>query len=148
MEYRVTKTYGAERGLSACFRQWRATDTHCRFLHGYALGFRIVFAAFDLDHRNWVYSFGDCKWIKQLLEETFDHKTVVAVDDPFIPELERLEEAGVLQLTYMHKVGCEAFAEWLMYKIKSRVATETLDRVRVVSVECFEHSANSAEVRS
>ena len=35
--WRSTKTYGHEEGLSCCFRQWRATHSHCRLLHGYAL---------------------------------------------------------------------------------------------------------------
>jgi 6-pyruvoyltetrahydropterin/6-carboxytetrahydropterin synthase len=43
-------------GYSACFRQWRADDTHCRFLHGYAVSFRVWFEG-DLDHRHWVFDF-------------------------------------------------------------------------------------------
>jgi 6-pyruvoyltetrahydropterin/6-carboxytetrahydropterin synthase len=37
-------------GYSACFRQWKAEGTHCRFLHGYAVSFRVWFEG-DLDHR-------------------------------------------------------------------------------------------------
>ena len=59
MKYRVTKTYGNERGLSCAFRQWRA-DSHCNLIHGYSLGFRFVFEAAQLDDRNWVYDFGAC----------------------------------------------------------------------------------------
>ena len=66
MKYQSTKTYGNDRGLSCCFRQWRA-DSHCNLLHGYSLGFRFVFEADTLDERNWVYDFGDCKWIKEFL---------------------------------------------------------------------------------
>ena len=51
MTYRVTKTYGNERGLSCAFRQWKA-ESHCRLIHGYSLGFRFVFEAETLDHRN------------------------------------------------------------------------------------------------
>ena len=43
--WRSTKTYGHEEGLSCCFRQWRATHSHCRLLHGYALSFRLTFAS-------------------------------------------------------------------------------------------------------
>ena len=28
-------------GFSCVFRQWRAEDTHCKYLHGYAISFRI-----------------------------------------------------------------------------------------------------------
>jgi 6-pyruvoyltetrahydropterin/6-carboxytetrahydropterin synthase len=45
-------------GFSTCFRQWKATDTHCRFLHGYGISFKIWFEG-GLDHRNWVWDFGE-----------------------------------------------------------------------------------------
>ena len=38
-------------GFSTCFRQWRAEDTHCKFLHGYAVSFRVWFKG-ELDERN------------------------------------------------------------------------------------------------
>ncbi len=44
--YRSTKMYDHNEGLSCCFRQWRATDSHCRLIHGYALAFKFVFATF------------------------------------------------------------------------------------------------------
>lgn len=50
MIYRSTKTYGHEIGLSAAFRQWRA-ESHCRFVHGYALAVKFVFEAGELDAR-------------------------------------------------------------------------------------------------
>ena len=30
-------------GYSACFRQWKAEGTHCKFLHGYAVSFKLGF---------------------------------------------------------------------------------------------------------
>jgi 6-pyruvoyltetrahydropterin/6-carboxytetrahydropterin synthase len=42
------------------FRQWKAEDTHCKFLHGYAVSFRVWFEG-ELDHRNWVWDFGGMK---------------------------------------------------------------------------------------
>lgn len=50
MTYKSTKLYGHEIGLSAAFRQWRA-ESHCRFLHGYALAVRFEFEADELDVR-------------------------------------------------------------------------------------------------
>ncbi|HEX2555077.1 MAG TPA: hypothetical protein VHL98_15360, partial [Microvirga sp.] len=46
--YRSTKVYDHNEGLSCCFRQWRATHSHCRLLHGYALAFKFVFATHEL----------------------------------------------------------------------------------------------------
>ena len=47
-------------GFSCVFRQWKAEDTHCKYLHGYALSFRIWFEG-ELDERNWVWDFGGMK---------------------------------------------------------------------------------------
>ena len=87
--YRVTKTYGNERGLSCAFRQWRA-DSHCNLIHGYSLGFRFVFEAAQLDDRNWVYDFGNLGFVKDFLEDNFDHVLMIASDDPKRAELYNL----------------------------------------------------------
>ena len=54
-----TKTYGHETGLSCAFRQPNATHSHCSLLHGYALSFKFVFGAQELDNKNWAVDFGD-----------------------------------------------------------------------------------------
>lgn len=142
--YQSTKTYGHEVGLSACFRQWRA-ESHCRLLHGYALAFAFVFEATELDHRNWVVDFGGLKMLKLGLEGYFDHKLLVADDDPELVNLSMLQTLGLAEVRILQKVGCEAFAE-----LGWRMADETIKRlgqhprVRVVSCEVREHGANSA----
>ena len=50
-------------GFSCCFRQWKATTTHCQFLHGYGVSFKVWFEG-DLDDRNWVWDFGGMKELK------------------------------------------------------------------------------------
>ena len=142
--YRSTKTYGNEVGLSCCFRQWRA-DSHCNKLHGYSLGFRFTFEAAQLDERNWVYDFGDCNWIKEYLQRKFDHKLVVARDDP-INEDEFLHTtlSNIADIRYMDNVGSEKFAESVFNHVAPKIEKETKGRVSLFSVECFEHGANSA----
>lgn len=147
MTYLSTKTYGHEIGLSCVFRQWKA-NSHCNQLHGYALAFRFVFEATELDYRNWVVDFGGLKGLKMSLQHHFDHKTVVAQDDPKRAELEALHQLGIADVVIVPAVGCEKFAE-----LASELATEELkalgiaERVRVVEVECSEHGANSAIYR-
>jgi 6-pyruvoyltetrahydropterin/6-carboxytetrahydropterin synthase len=143
MKYYSTKTFGNERGLSCAFRQWRATS-HCNQIHGYSLGFRFIFEATELDERNWVYDFGDTKWIKEYLEEAFDHTTAVAQDDPSIHLLRQLDREGVCTLRIMQNVGCEAFAQMVYLDISPGVEMRTNGRVRLKSVEVFEHGSNSA----
>lgn len=143
MKYYSTKTFGNDRGLSCAFRQWRATS-HCNQIHGYSLGFRFLFEADKLDDRNWVYDFGNTKWIKMYLEEAFDHTTAVAADDPHLNLFRAMDDAGVLTLRIFSAVGCEKFAEIVYADIAPQVADETQNRVRLKSVEVFEHGSNSA----
>ena len=141
MKYRVTKTYGNERGLSCAFRQWRA-DSHCKLIHGYSLGFKFVFEAETLDERKWVYDFGDMGFVKDFLEENFDHIMMIAHDDPRKVDLYNLD--GIAEIRELPVVGCEAFAEYVYSYVRDEVSIRTNSRVRLVSVECFEHGANSA----
>jgi 6-pyruvoyltetrahydropterin/6-carboxytetrahydropterin synthase len=145
MAYWSTKTYGHAEGLSCCFRQHRATHSHCSLLHGYALSFKFTFGCEYLDDRNWVQDFGDLSELKTQLKMHFDHKTAVAVDDPHLETFMELERQGLLQLTIMDCVGCEAFAftGWnLANDIISRAYPD--GRVWVESCEVAEHPANSA----
>ena len=142
--YCSTKTFGHELGLSCAFRQWKA-DSHCRYLHGYAIAVKIVFGANELDHRNWVVDFGSLKTLKGYLENAFDHKTLVAKDDPNIDWFKQGEALGVIELHEVEKTGCEAFAEYIyiltdMWLLDNGYAP----RVSVYSVEVSEHGANSA----
>ena len=61
-----TKTYGHETGLSCAFRQPNATHSHCSLLHGYALSFKFVFGAQELDNKNWAVDFGDLVGARRL----------------------------------------------------------------------------------
>lgn len=140
MTHFSTKNYPPSLGLSACFRQWRA-NSHCQYLHGYALGFRFKFQAKYLDQNGWVVDFGGLKKLKECLVNTFDHKVIVAYDDPQLATLKQLEERKLAQVLYLPGVGCERFAEQMFV-----AAQELIDdaRVQVISCECYEHEANSA----
>ena len=142
-----TKTYGHELGLSAVFRQWKA-KSHCNLLHGYALSFKFTFEAEELDDRNWVMDFGGLSKLKGELQHLFDHKLVVAKDDPSLGFLVYLEKLGLAQVEIVDAVGCEKFAE-LAANLATKIITELgeSERLRVVEVECSEHGANSAIYR-
>lgn len=142
--WRSTKTYGHEEGLSCCFRQWRATHSHCRLLHGYALSFRLTFASSELDERHWCFDFGGLKPIRAWLHEMFDHTLLVAADDPGLPEFQRLAEGGLAQLRVLPAVGCEATARYAFDYIARYVDNSTDGRVWLEEVEVREHSGNSA----
>jgi 6-pyruvoyltetrahydropterin/6-carboxytetrahydropterin synthase len=142
--YISTKTFGHEVGLSAAFRQWKA-ESHCRFLHGYALAVKFVFEAQELDHRNWVVDFGSLKGLKSWLEDTFDHKTLVAEDDPQMDYFNALDAQGIIQMVVVPATGCEKFAEMIFECTEVWLKDNGYaPRVRLLSVEVREHGANSA----
>lgn len=144
-----TKTYGNDRGLSCCFRQWRSTHSHCSLLHGYSLGFRVIFECDTLDERNWVMDFGGLKSFKKWLDEAFDHTLVIAKDDPEYNLLISLPR-HIADVRVVDGVGCERFAEMAFNKMKEILENNIADgralnsTVRVKSMEVFEHAGNSA----
>jgi len=145
--HRSIKTYGNEVGLSCCFRQWRA-DSHCNKLHGYSLGFRFTFESANLDEHNWVYDFGSCKWIKEYLQSEFDHKLVVAKDDPKLEKILQLLNFNIADVNVMDDVGCERFAEMVYNYVTPKIREKTNGQVSLFRVECFEHNANSASYQN
>ena len=147
-------------GFSCCFRQWKATTTHCQYLHGYGVSFKVWFEG-SLDDRNWVWDFGgmkrsktliDGKQPKEWMDYMFDHTVLVAEDDPMLMKLQFLNSEqergkqyeGCLQLRIVPATGAEKFAELIFHKLNNFVKDETSERVRVVKVEFMEHSKNSA----
>jgi len=149
MKFQSTKLFD---GYSACFRQWKAEGTHCRFLHGYAVSFRVWFEG-DLDERNWVFDFGGMKRAKTKMNGMspkdyfawlLDHTTIVAQDDPYLEQFKQMHQDGVIQLRIMDAVGCERFAQYLYDIINGFLELETDNRVRATKVEVYEHERNSA----
>jgi 6-pyruvoyltetrahydropterin/6-carboxytetrahydropterin synthase len=149
MKFQSTKLFD---GYSACFRQWKAEGTHCRFLHGYAVSFRVWFEG-DLDERNWVFDFGGMKRAKTKINDMspkdyfaylLDHTTIVAKDDPYLEQFKQMHEDGIIQLRIMDAVGCERFAQYLYDIINGFLELETDNRVRATKVEVYEHERNSA----
>ena len=139
-------------GYSTVFRQWKADTTHCKFLHGYAVSFRVHFEG-ELDERNWVWDFGGMKRAKNTIQGKspkdfftwlLDHTMIIAEDDPFLESFKRMDEAGVVQLRILPATGCEKFAEYLYEVINEFLAVETNGRVKAAKVEVYENERNAA----
>ena len=139
-------------GFSTVFRQWKANTTHCQYLHGYGVSFKVYFEG-DLDHRNWVWDFGGMKRAetqidgmspKAWMDYMFDHTLICAEDDPALEDFMTLDETGIIQLRVIPATGAEKFAEYVFNKINEFVQTETEGRVRVTKVKFAEHGKNAA----
>jgi len=130
---------------SCAFRQWRATHSHCRFLHGYQLKAKLWFGASTLDEKNWCVDFGGLKELKAKLQHVFDHTTTVAADDPELATFEELDKKGIIQLRVLEKgAGIERAAELVFSIANSYIKSLTSGRCWVDRVEVFEHEDNSA----
>ena len=139
-------------GFSCVFRQWKAKDTHCRFMHGYGVSFSVWFEG-SLDDRNWVWDFGGMKRAqtkidgmspKAWMDYMFDHTILVAKDDPMLNLINDLEHNQIAQVRVIEATGAEKFAEFIFGKLNTFVQTETDSRVRVAKVEFMEHGKNTA----
>jgi 6-pyruvoyltetrahydropterin/6-carboxytetrahydropterin synthase len=161
-----TKTYGNDRGLSCCFRQWRASHSHCSTLHGYSIGIKLIFECDTLDDKNWCMDFGGLKEFKAWADSMFDHTLVVAEDDPMLDFFKHMNEivdieskdhlsklpherGALCDLRIVPGVGCEMFAKMAYDKMAELLASGDMrypinPTVKVKSVEVFEHGANSA----
>jgi len=148
-KFQSSKVYD---GYSTVFRQWRATDTHCSFIHGYGVSFKIYFEG-ELDEKNWVMDFGMAKRAKTLIDGRqpkdyfdfiFDHTMIIAEDDPEVEAFKQMGEAGVAQVRIIPATGAEKFAEFIFNKVNPFVLEETDGRVRVTKVKFMEHGKNAA----
>jgi len=147
--FQSTKLYD---GFSCVFRQWKAEGTHCSFLHGYGISFRVWFEG-KLDEKNWVWDFGGMKRAKSTIDDMspkewmdymFDHTVLVAVDDPEIEYFLTMHNKGLAQVRVLPATGAEKFAEFLFHKLNNFILEETNGRVRVKKVEFKEHEKNTA----
>ena len=130
---------------SCAFRQWRATDSHCRHIHGYQLKAKIWFGCNTLDDRNWVVDFGGLKDLKVILHEYFDHTLAVAADDPELELFKQLAAKDVVNLrVFEGGVGIEKTAEFVFILTQEYIKAASSGRCWVNAVEVFEHAENSA----
>ena len=139
-------------GFSTVFRQWKAKETHCRFLHGYGISFKVYFEG-ELDEKNWVWDFGGMKRAKTRIDGLqpkawmdymFDHTVIIAEDDPDVQAFIQMGQAGVAQVRTVPATGAEKFAEFIYDKVNPFIVEETENRVKVIKVEFMEHGKNAA----
>jgi 6-pyruvoyltetrahydropterin/6-carboxytetrahydropterin synthase len=148
-KYQSTKVFD---GFSCVFRQWKADGTHCKYVHGYGVSFKVWFEG-ELDEKNWVWDFGGMKRAKGTIDGMnpkawmdymFDHTMIIAEDDPFLESFKLMGQAGAAQVRILPAVGAEKFAEYIFNKLQEFIHTETEGRVRIHRVEFLEHGRNTA----
>ena len=141
--YQIIKTLGPENGFTCAYRLWRA-KSDCKYIHGYSLGFRFVLETTELDENSWVYDFGSFKEIRKWVKDNFDHTLLIAKDDPEKDFLMSFADKKIAKVIELPDVGCEKFAEYTYNFVSEYISSETSGGVKLISVEVFEHGANSA----
>lgn len=134
---RVIKKFG---GFPCAHRQWKA-DSHCKYIHGYD---RIVIIEWEgpRDETGWVLDFGGLKPLRTMLENQFDHTTLIAPDDPALEHFRKLSELDAISLRIMDPT-MEGMAEWVAV-VAQEFTNETFPGRKIVRVECWENEKNCA----
>ena len=133
--------------ISTGHRQYKA-DSHCRWIHGYGRYVELKFACDKRDDKGWVYDFGGLKWFKKWLEDQWDHRLLLAHDDPLIGLFEGLHKLGGVNLNILpegYGPGIEDSCKWVYDNVNPMITEKTNGRVWIEKVRVYEHENNWAE---
>lgn len=145
MPFSSTKRFGP---ISTGHRQWR-DDGHCAYLHGYGRTVKVEFSGSHLDEKMWMVDFGALRGLKAWLEGEFDHRMLIASDDPELATLMELDAKGIISINVLdvnqgYGPGIEASCKYIFDHFDAEVRKMTQGRCWVVQVEQWEHENNSA----
>ena len=151
--FNSTKRFGP---IPTCHRNWHAAlnenrnSQKCAWIHGYSRHVQITFSG-GLDACQWVYDFGDCKFIKEFLDDLWDHKVLISSNDPELQHLQTMQDLDLLRLTIIDAEnglnwgpGMEGSCKFLFDNLQPTITKKTEGRVRITRVEVWEHENNSA----
>ena len=143
-KYTSSKRFGP---ISTGHRQWKH-DGHCSYVHGYGRFVEITFGSDQLDYRGWVMDFGDLKDVKKWLKKEWDHRLLLAWDDPLIDDFKKLHKKGGVNINIMSPVygpGIEDSCKYVYDNISEIILTKTSNQVWIDKVKIYEHENNWAE---
>ena len=154
--YKSTKKIGP---ISTNHRNWHALynenrdSRHCSLIHGYSRIVEFVFVG-KTDACQWVVDFGNLKDVKKWLEERWDHKTLIASDDPQLDKIVEMDHAGIIDLTTVDVdnglgwgPGMEGSCKWVFDEVGKIIREKTDGLAAIESVQIWEHENNSAIYR-
>ena len=110
---------------------------------------KFYFGTDNLDVRNWVADYGGLKELKSILQDQFDHTTLVAEDDPHLDWYIEAQKRGIMKPTILPRLGCEGLAD-MLYKYVNGVYIPDMwgpgeaDRLWCYRVEVRETQSNMA----
>ena len=133
--------------ISTGHRQWK-DNGNCSFVHGYGRYVEFTFACNERDDKGWVMDFGDLRDVKQWLEDQWDHRLLLAHDDPLLEDFKKIQSKGGVDLNIMpegYGPGIEDSCKWVYDNITPMIKLLTDNRVWIQKVRVYEHENNWAE---
>ena len=121
-------------------------DGHCAFIHGHNWDFEFTFASQELDECGFIYDFGKLKWLKEWLDDHFDHTLVLQEDDPLWSEHSKslVELKKFADIKKLPSVSCEGIAEYVFHQVNEMLARKEDRKVWLEEVTVYEDKKNSA----
>lgn len=122
----------------------------CRHIHGHSASFEITFTAIKSDECGFAVDFGDLGWIKDCLDDIFDHKLILSSKDPFAKPLEKMmTEHDLAEVLIVEDTSCEGMAKYVYHRLKELIPVNIKGSaardVKIESVKMWESSKNSSE---
>jgi 6-pyruvoyltetrahydropterin/6-carboxytetrahydropterin synthase len=146
MAFYSTKRFGP---ISVGHRQWK-DNGHCAWIHGYGRTVQFTFGCNELDDKTWVVDFGGLKQVKQWIEEQWDHRLLLASNDPHLDKIMALQDYNIVNVNVMdvskgHSPGIEGSCKFLYDNINPMILQMSDNRCWIESVEIWEHENNTAK---
>lgn len=118
-------------------------DGHCSFIHGHNWSITLTFSCHEPDANGFVVDFGDLKYLKQWLQEHFDHACLINESDV---EGQRLiaQHPKLFKAYLIPNASCEGVAQHLYTIFNPMVIAHTDSRAWITQVEVEEDRKNAA----
>lgn len=116
---------------------------HCALIHGHNWSFTFTFVAEALDGCGFVVDFGGLGYLREWIEDTFDHACCFNADDVEGLALARAHGA-FFKTVVLENCSAEGIAAYVFAEADRLVREQTNGRVSVASVEVHEDARNAA----
>lgn len=128
---------------------------HCALIHGHNWSFEFQFGATELDENGFVVDFGKLKWLRQWLEDNFDHTLVLNEDDPVLDYLTdcllgsravgaEVQYTPLAKIVTVPNCGAEGLAMYVFTQVQLELELRYGGRVHLVAVTVYEDLKNTA----
>lgn len=126
---------------------------HCAFIHGHNWTFEFTFGCKQTDACDFVLDFGSLGWLKNWLDDKFDHTLVLNQSDPYLKYFHEVligntaffrSATPFAKITVVPSCSCEGLCKYLASWISIQLYALYKYSIFLVSVTVRENSKNFA----